>query len=97
MPGDTVIYTATFVLQWGRDRAVPEMYVERSQHPAPGRLQWGRDRAVPEMRNAPGPCPGVQPASMGPGPSGPGNATKGAMFRAVVTRFNGAGTERSRK
>ena len=36
-------------LQWGRDRAVPEMMGELLVATVQLELQWGRDRAVPEM------------------------------------------------
>jgi hypothetical protein len=63
-------------LQWGRDRAVAELWldVEYGHIPVASlRLQWGRDRAVAELcgRRAPAalvPCA----ASMGPRPRGRG-------------------------
>ena len=39
-------------LQWGRDRAVPEMSEWAEIARAQSVLQWGRDRAVPEMKGA---------------------------------------------
>src|ERR1039457_4375679 len=43
--GDSLIVR----LQWGRDRAVPEMLNGHPDGKAILGLQWGRDRAVPEM------------------------------------------------
>ena len=40
---------AILPLQWGRDRAVPEIGVRKRGHVSAYGLQWGRDRAVPEM------------------------------------------------
>ena len=38
------------VLQWGRDRAVAELYDAGAVTGPDGQLQWGRDRAVAELR-----------------------------------------------
>ena len=37
------------LLQWGRDRAVPEMLYVAADDGSASVLQWGRDRAVPEI------------------------------------------------
>ena len=61
------------LLQWGRDRAVPEMgRVNAALWQAVG-LQWGRDRAVPAICLQYGHGRRNGCASMGPGPRGPGN------------------------
>ena len=38
-----------YPLQWGRDRAVPEMTAAGTVAGTNAVLQWGRDRAVPEI------------------------------------------------
>ena len=85
------------LLQWGRDRAVPEMdnAINVSETCWIG-LQWGRDRAVPEIKQH-GSGAAWFNASMGPGPRGPGNVLIVSIAPTADARFNGAGTARSRK
>ena len=85
------------VLQWGRDRAVPEIESRQQATLEYVELQWGRDRAVPEIPQWFWAKVLSVEASMGPGPSGPGNTSTCSTSSPRKACFNGAGTERSRK
>ena len=72
-------------LQWGRDRAVPEISRAIPPTPPDSPLQWGRDRAVPEIWRDPKFKAEKYLASMGPGPRGPGNSATAALATADLT------------
>ena len=83
-------------LQWGRDRAVPEI----EQAPTPWSMWSSFNGAGTARSRKCGVNYGVairDLASMGPGPRGPGNSIDTDEPGVIQRRFNGAGTARSRK
>ena len=84
-------------LQWGRDRAVPEICtvgVDPGSHTA---LQWGRDRAVPEIVFPVAFASANRGGFNGAGTARSRKCLKGRQHSGPLHRFNGAGTARSRK
>ena len=84
-------------LQWGRDRAVPEMVPLHARPGVAGEASMGPGPSGPGNARWHGRGAERSHASMGPGPSGPGNVPGVPFCKLVQPGFNGAGTERSRK
>ena len=84
------------LLQWGRDRAVPEMYSAEQTITTKVGLQWGRDRAVPEMTRR-GRWPKRPSCFNGAGTARSRKSPAPPLAAEPPEGFNGAGTARSRK
>ena len=90
-------FAAQAELQWG---PVPEDQERVRDGFPPGQvevqLQWGPVPEDQERRQSPPQARPTAPASMGPGPGGPGEDGKRRTSEAGTARFNGARSRRTR-